>query len=71
MANSKGYMSLLGFVIFFLGVLSLILSLVGLKLKFLAFLDAFGGTLGLLFKLIMTFAGIIILYLSKMDRSVD
>jgi len=61
----KSHLSLLGFIIFFIGVLSLILSIVGLKLSFLAFIDGIGRTFGLVVKLLLIFVGIIILYISK------
>ena len=67
---SKGYISLLGFLLFFFGFMSLILSLVQLKISFLSFIDAPGRTFGLVIKLLMIFGGMIILYWSKMDREV-
>jgi len=66
----KSYLSLIGFALFFFGFMSLILSLVQLKIGFLAFIDAPGRTFGLVVKLLMVFGGMIILYLSKMDRTV-
>ncbi len=67
----RSYWSLIGFIIFFLGFIGLVLSLVNLKLSILAFIDRPGRTFGLVVRLLMIFVGMIILYVSKMDRSVD
>jgi len=61
----RSHFSLLGFSLFFIGVLALILSIVGLKLSFLAFLDDIGRTFGLVIKLLFVFVGMIMLYMSK------
>ena len=66
----RSYWSVIGFGMFFIGAISLILSLVQLKLGFLAFIDKPGRTFGLVIKLLLIFTGIITLYMSKMDRNV-
>lgn len=65
----KSTLSLIGFTIFFLGFISIVLSMVQLKLSFLAFLDTPGRTFGLVAKLLMVFVGMIMLYWSKMDHN--
>jgi hypothetical protein len=61
----KSLLTALGFLLFFLGVLSLVLSLVGLKFSFLAFMDMFGALPSFIIKLSMIFGGIILIVLSK------
>jgi len=67
----KSYLSLLGFTLFFLGIIGLILSLVGLKLSAISFLDEMGRTFGLVTKLLLMVIGMILLYVSKTGSSVD
>jgi hypothetical protein len=59
--------TIVGFFLFSLGVLSLILSLVGLKFTFL---DAIynQGVLTVLIQLFLLFGGMIILYLSRVGK---
>lgn len=66
---NRGIWTLIGFLLFFTGVLALILMLVQLKLSFLAWMDEPSKTVGLILRLIMIFGGGIIMYWSKMDRS--
>lgn len=56
-----------GFVIFFLGFIALVLSLVGLQLSMLTFIDAPGKTFGLVVRIIMIFGGMIMLYLGRIE----
>lgn len=63
----KQYQSVLGFIILALGVISLVLSLVGLKLDFLSFLYSRGIGFAFLIHIIMIFGGAIILYMSKLS----
>ena len=55
----------LGVIMMILGFLALILSLVGLKLSFLAFIDSGGRLLGFVIKLMMIVIGIVILALAQ------
>lgn len=55
----------LGFLLFLTGVLSLVLSFVGVRFTILAFLDSFGNFYSFLAKIIMVMTGIIIIYVNK------
>ena len=57
--KNKGIFSLIGFTLFILGTLSLVLSLVSVQLSFLTWLEYFGRGFGLLFKLIMIMVGVV------------
>ena len=63
----KGIVTLAGFIIFMLGMSALVLSLVGVKLSFLAFIDQPGSMVGFLIRLAMVFGGIIIIVLAQTD----
>lgn len=63
----KGIYTLIGFLLFILGSSALILSLVGVQLSFLTWIDAFGGTLGFIIRILMMIGGIVIAVLSKTD----
>lgn len=68
---SRAYWTLLGALLFGISALSFILSLVGVNLVMLKFLDGLGTTASVVIRLVMLFAGIIIMYLSKADLSQD
>jgi len=68
----KVYLTILGFVLFFLGFLSLVLSLVGLKLTLLTVVDSRGAGFGFLIKLLLMFGGMILFYAARtMEIEVD
>jgi len=54
----------LGFLLFVFGFSSLVLSLVGVKFSFLAWLDYPGALFGFLMKIFMVVAGIVVVYLN-------
>jgi hypothetical protein len=54
-----------GFLLFLFGFIALVLMLVGLQLSFLAFIDNWGRTVGLIVRLLMVFGGVVIVYLSR------
>ena len=60
----NGYWALFGFLMFALGLLSLILNLVGVEFAFFIWLDAFGGVISFLFKLLLIIFGVSIMYLN-------
>ncbi len=67
MAKRKGLMTLLGFVLFFTGFLSIILGMIGVQFSFLTWLDYWGRGLGFLIRLIMILTGIVIIILDQSD----
>jgi hypothetical protein len=62
----KGYLTIIGFLLFFAGFMAIVLSLVGLQLTFLSWIQSLGAGIGIIIKLIMLFGGLIIMYISKM-----
>ena len=56
-----------GFLLFIIGSTALILSIVGVKLAYLTWIDAPGALFGFIFRLLMIFAGVIIVYLTLTD----
>jgi len=69
MNKNKGLFSLVGFILTGLGFSAIVLSLVGAKLSFLLWIDAFGALTGFVIKLVMILMGIVILYLARTDFS--
>lgn len=61
---NKGVFTLIGYLLFLIGMLSLILSLIGLKLSFLSWIDA-KPIMGLAIKLALVMFGLIFMYLAK------
>ena len=68
---NKGIITTLGYILFLLGFLSILFTLVGLELTILKWLSGFGRTTALIVKLVMLFGGIIIMYISKMPPERD
>ena len=58
----KALTSILGFTLFLMGFLSLILSLVGVQFTYMRWLDFNGRGLGFLLRIIMIIVGIIMIY---------
>ena len=56
---------ILGFLLFLFGFIALVLMLVGLQISFLAFIDYWGRTPGLVIRLLMVFGGVVIVYLAR------
>ncbi len=63
----KSFLQILGFLLFVLGFVSIVLSMVGLKFSFLAWIDYLGRTPAFLVKIAMTFGGVILMYLLRID----
>ena len=62
---NKGHLTLLGFILFLVGALSLILGLVGLNLSIFSFLSKFSPIIGLMVKLGFLVIGLLVMYVSK------
>lgn len=56
---------IIGFLLFLFGFISLVLTLIGLRITFLSWIDDFGSGTGLVIRLVMIFGGIIIVYLTR------
>ena len=65
MMRHKGWYTLLGFVLFFLGFLSIILSMIGVQFTFMKWMDMFGKGWGFLARLLLIATGIIIIILDQ------
>jgi hypothetical protein len=62
---NKGIISLIGFSLLILGMLSLVLSLVSVQLSFMSWIEAFGRGVGLLLKLAMIVLGVVIVVVTR------
>jgi hypothetical protein len=63
--KNRGIIVLIGFLLAGTGFLALVLSLVGVQLAFLTWIDAFGGLIGFLIRVLMIMFGAIIIYVSR------
>ena len=70
-AQKTDLITLGGFVLVVLGVLSLILSLVGARFSFLAFLDHWGRLPGFLLRLLMVMIGFVIVFVNRSEELHD
>lgn len=61
---NKGLLSLIGYLFFAVGMIALILSLIGLKISFLAWADI-NPLMGLMVKLGLVMTGLILMYVVK------
>lgn len=64
----KEYVTIVGFFLFLAGFMAIVLSLVGLQLTFLSWIQSFGKGISIIIKLVMLFSGLIIMYISKMPE---
>ena len=63
----KGFYSILGFILFVSGTLALILSLVGVKLRPLLWIDSWGPLTGFIIRILMILLGLLLVYLVRSD----
>jgi uncharacterized membrane protein len=64
---NKTIITSIGFILFLMGAVAIILSLVGLQLSILAPLENLGGGLAFLLKIVITLAGLIIVYVANTE----
>ena len=62
---NKNHLTIVGFIMFLLGMISIILSLVGLNLQVLSFIEKLGGGIAFLIKILIAVFGIIMVYLAR------
>ena len=62
---NKNIFTIIGFVLFILGTIAVILSLVGLNLTILAPLESLGAGIAFLIKIIMIVFGLILVYVVR------
>lgn len=67
--KTKVIVTTIGFLIAGIGFLALVLSMVGVKLAYLVWLDRSGPLLGFVGKLVMIIIGFIFIYVGKTDLS--
>ena len=65
--NRKGWLTLIGFLIAGTGLFALVLSLVGIKLSFLTWIDLPGPLFGFIFRIVMIVGGILLIILTQTD----
>ena len=64
---NKGIITLIGFLLFLFGFVSLVLSMIGVQLAFLTWLDAPGRLFGFVSRLVMIIGGIVLVALVQID----
>lgn len=67
----KSFYTVLGFLLFLFGILSIILNLVGLQFVFLTWIDNFGRLGAFILRIVMMLAGIILMYLNLVNWRQD
>lgn len=65
MIRNKTILTLVGFILAGIGFMALVLSLVGVKLSFLAWLDDIGALFGFVSKIVLILVGMIMIYMGK------
>ncbi|MEM6319720.1 MAG: hypothetical protein AAF960_18760 [Bacteroidota bacterium] len=68
---SKSVKTLIGFVLFIVGGLALVLSLIGVQLSYLTWIDSGGLLLGFVLRLLMILSGIVIVVLTRTNWRED
>ncbi len=67
---NKPILTLVGFVVFCIGFLSVIFSMVGLHFSFLGFIDGY-GVLTIVIQIILILGGMVMMYVSRMPKDED
>lgn len=65
MLKNKALLTLIGFILIALGFLALVLSIVGVKIAFLLWIDQPGPLFGFLFRILMILGGFVLVYLAQ------
>ena len=69
---TRNILTLVGFLLFMLAAVSILISLVGLQVSFMQWMDAVAGrSVGFLLKILMLLAGVIIAFFSKYNFAKD
>ena len=73
MLNKKSLWTIIGFLLFLFGFLSMILYLFagGLQIQFLSFIDNFGTVASFVIRLVMIFGGIVIFYVARTGNELE
>lgn len=69
--KNKGLFTLIGFVLFISGLLSLVLSFVGIELAYLQWLSIFGNLGAFLAKIVMVILGVVIVVVARSDEDFE
>lgn len=67
----KTILIIISFLSFLFGMTALVLSMVGVKLSFLLWLDAGGALLGFVLRLVMIFGGVTLAWLTLRNKEAD
>lgn len=65
--NSKNILTIVGFLMAGIGILSLILSMMGVQITFMVWLDGFGKMVGFVLRLLLILGGSILIYVTRTD----
>jgi hypothetical protein len=65
--KNKGLLLLLGYLLFTLGITSVIMELVGTHWYFMAWLEHFGALFTFILKILMMIGGILLIVLARVD----
>lgn len=69
--KNKTLLTTVGFLLFVFGFLALILSMIGIQLTMLKWIDAPGRLVGLLIRLVMILGGLVLVYVSRFNPNED
>jgi len=67
--KKKGYLTLLGFLFFFLGFLSIILGMIGVQFQFMTWMDRWGGSYGFVGRILLILIGFILIIMDQTSGS--
>lgn len=67
MLKKRGLFVLLGFILAAIGLLSIVLTLIGVQFTFLRFIEGFGQLIAFLIKLCFVVVGFVMMYIAGTD----
>lgn len=71
LTHRREYWTLLGFVLLFLGFLSLVLSMLGVQFQFMTWMDGLGKGLAFVIRVLMILAGFMLVISSQTKEEED
>lgn len=67
MSRKKGFYTGLGFLLFFLGFLSIVLGMIGVQFSFMTWMDHWGKGVGFVGRVLLILAGFILIITDQSD----
>jgi len=69
--KNKGWFTLIGFILFFTGIISIVLSMIGVNFAIFSFLAKTSGMLSFIFYIVLVLTGLLLVIIPNTNLSND